>query len=137
MEKDDENRAENDSGEKGPASSVILSSASEGLVKVADNALNTPLKAPADELSRTPSGDRLVDWSFSRASFAATGGATAAIALGVWSGLTLWLTGWTVINALIGLAMGIWALKSPRKRVAWAGIGLNLLVILGSVIWWR
>lgn len=103
--------------------------------KVADSALVGGPTAAMEEPSPKSPELILPEWSLPRANFAATGGAVTAVALGLWACLTGWLTDLTILNALLGLAMGFWGLKSPRKRLALFGIGLNLLAILFSLIW--
>jgi hypothetical protein len=58
---------------------------------------------------------------------AANGGAVGAVVLGVWSILGSTLTSWSLINAVLGLAMGLWGLSSKRPRTAWIGIVLSVL----------
>lgn len=72
------------------------------------------------------------DWP--RGKYAATGGAVGAVALGLWALITFWLTDWTMLNALVGLALGFWGLQSPRQKIARLGLGLNLLALLACLV---
>ena len=58
---------------------------------------------------------------------AANGGAVGALVLGIWSILGSLLTFWSLINGILGLALGIWGLRSKRPRMAWIGIFLCLV----------
>ncbi len=58
---------------------------------------------------------------------AANGGAVGALVLGIWSILGSLLTYWSLINGILGLALGIWGLRSKRPRMAWIGIVLCLV----------
>jgi hypothetical protein len=118
------------------ASSAALSPPSEtsrtttdSVAKVVVPALASAAMADNYKQAAPAGNSETGDWGLPQANFAATGGAVAALALGLWSGLTCWLTPWTAVNAVLGLAMGIWGLKSPRKRIAVGGIGLNLIAI--------
>ena len=51
----------------------------------------------------------------------------AAVVLGVWSILGSLLTYWSIINGILGLALGVWGLTSKRPRTAWIGIVLCLI----------
>ncbi len=74
-------------------------------------------------------------WSLTRAQQAAIGGAVASLALGVWGLLTIWLSSWTLLNALAGLVLGTWGLQSPRK--VWAGIGIACSLLTLALVLWR
>ncbi len=69
-------------------------------------------------------------WSLTRAQQAAIGGAVASLALGLWAAATSWLSGWSLINALAGLVLGLWGLQSPRKALAAIGIACSLLALV-------
>jgi hypothetical protein len=58
---------------------------------------------------------------------AAKGGAVAAMVLGSWALIGAFITNWSLINALLGLVLGLWGLSSRHSR--WAGIGMVLCVI--------
>ncbi len=57
---------------------------------------------------------------------AAVGGAVAALVLGAWSLLGAFVTPWSIINAVLGIVLGIWGISSRRRRLAWIGIMLCL-----------
>lgn len=58
---------------------------------------------------------------------AAKGGAVAAIVLAVLAMAGSFVTSWSIINAGMGLACGIWGLRSQHKKMA--GIGILLCLI--------
>ncbi len=47
--------------------------------------------------------------------------------LGVWSLAGAFITSWSVVNALLGLTLGLWGLSSRHSR--WAAIGIGLCAI--------
>lgn len=65
---------------------------------------------------------------------AANGGAVGAVILGIWAILGSLLTYWSMINGILGLALGIWGLRSKRSRMAWIGIILSLIGALMSMV---
>lgn len=64
---------------------------------------------------------------------AAIGGAMASVLLGVLSMAGAWLTPWSMVNAIMGIAFGVWGFASPRKGLALAGILTSLLGILWNL----
>lgn len=61
---------------------------------------------------------------------AAKGGAVAAVTLGLLTIFGAFITQWSIFNAAIGLALGVWGLSSPLKRTAWIGLTLCLAGLL-------
>ncbi len=61
---------------------------------------------------------------------AAVGGAVGAFVLGAWSLLGAFVTPWSIVNAALGVVLGIWGISSRRRRLAWIG----LMLCLASVI---
>lgn len=59
----------------------------------------------------------------------AKGGAVGAIVLGTLAIAGSFLTGYSAINAVIGLLMGLWGLSSPKPKLAL--IGLVLCIVGG------
>lgn len=55
---------------------------------------------------------------------AAKGGAVAAVTLGLLTLFGAFVTQWSIFNAVVGIVLGIWGLKSPLKRTAWLGLSL-------------
>jgi hypothetical protein len=65
---------------------------------------------------------------------AAKGGAVGALVLGVWCFAGSFVTNWSIINGLLGLAMGFWGLTSKHKKMAWIGIALCLIGMFLSLV---
>ena len=61
---------------------------------------------------------------------AAKGGAVAAIVLGCLAIFGAFVTQWSIFNALIGLPLGLWGLKSNLFRTAMAGICFCVIGLL-------
>ena len=57
---------------------------------------------------------------------AAQGGAVASVVLGIWSIIGAAITSYSVINALLGLMLGIWGMSSNGR---WPVLGLILCLI--------
>lgn len=66
-----------------------------------------------------------------RGNFAAVGGAVGSCVLGVWSILGSLVTPFSAINGLIGVALGLWGLRSPRYKLSILGI---FLAAIGSFL---
>ena len=64
-----------------------------------------------------------------RASMMAMGGTVASIVLGIFAGLLALLWPPAALIAVLGLAMGIWGLRSPRRNLALVGMLLCCLAI--------
>jgi len=70
---------------------------------------------------------------FPEVNLAARGGAIASIVLGVWSIVGAAITGYSFINALLGLMLGFWGMTSD-VRWPWLGVVLSLVGLLACVI---
>ena len=75
----------------------------------------------------------LIQPAFSPTNLAARGGAVASVVLGAWSILGAMITSYSVVNALLGLALGSWGMSS-NIRWAWLGIALSLAGIVFCAI---
>jgi len=64
---------------------------------------------------------------------AARGGAIASIVLGAWSIVGAAITGYSFINALLGLVLGFWGMTSD-VRWPWLGLILSLVGLFACVI---
>ncbi len=62
---------------------------------------------------------------------AAKGGAVGAVVLGVMAIAGSFITNWSIVNGLMGLALGLWGLTSRRRGLAWIGL---ILCLIGSVL---
>lgn len=58
---------------------------------------------------------------------AANGGAVGAMVLGSWALVGSFITSWSVVNALLGLMLGLWGLSSRKRR--WAVVGMVLCAV--------
>ena len=78
--------------------------------------------------------------------YTARGGATAALAIGVWGCLTCWIptsstaVGMVVVVAMLGVLLGLWGRLSIFTRRATWGIGLcsasiGLTLLIGTLSW--
>ncbi|WP_148618648.1 hypothetical protein [Mariniblastus fucicola] len=61
------------------------------------------------------------------AHLAAKGGAVGAIVLGVLSFAGSFITSYAILNSFMGLALGLWGLKSNHRKMAMVGILLCLI----------
>ena len=61
------------------------------------------------------------------ANLAAKGGAVGAIVLGVLSFIGSFITSYAILNSFLGVALGLWGLRSNHRRMAMIGMGLCLL----------
>jgi hypothetical protein len=84
--------------------------------------------APAKAATyRQPQTSEIVDAR--RASMMAMGGTVASIVLGIFAALLALLWPPAAIIAVLGLVMGIWGLRSPRRNLALVGMLLCCLAI--------
>jgi len=70
---------------------------------------------------------------FPEVNLAARGGAIASVVLGTWSIVGASITGYSFINALLGLVLGFWGMTSG-VRWPWLGVALSLVGLLACVI---
>ncbi len=95
----------------------------------------TPAPRPADEgIAELKSVDDILkvygcQVSAEIPNVAAIGGAMASVFLGILSIVGALLTPWSLVNAGMGIAFGLWGFASPRKGLAMAGILASLLGI--------
>ena len=78
-----------------------------------DEPTAVPVKSPLEESHQLPAQFQNVS---------AKGGAVAAIVLGCLAIFGSFVTQWSIFNALIGLPLGLWGLKSSLFRTSMAGI---------------
>lgn len=60
------------------------------------------------------------------ANLAAKGGSVGALVLGVLSFAGSFITSYAILNSFIGIAMGLWGLRSNHRRLALVGLALCL-----------
>ena len=70
---------------------------------------------------------------FNPQNLAARGCLVASVVLGAWSIIGAWITAYSVINAMLGLALGFWGLSS-NVRWPWLGVALSMAGILVCTI---
>lgn len=85
----------------------------------------SPAAAPAGP--RRPQSGNVAEAR--RASMMAMGGTVASLVLGIFAGLLALLWPPAALIAVLGLAMGIWGLRSPRRNLALVGMLLCCLAI--------
>ncbi len=64
----------------------------------------------------------------------AIGGAVGALVLGAWSIIGAMITPWSSINAMIAILLGIYGLRSKRKRLSILGIALAVAGLVLSLM---
>jgi hypothetical protein len=89
--------------------------------------IQQPVAHASTATYRRPQTSEVVDAR--RASMMAMGGTVASIVLGIFSALLSILWPPAAIIAVLGLAMGIWGLRSPRRNLALVGMLLCCLAI--------
>lgn len=77
---------------------------------------------------------RTVDPSAEFQNMAAVGGAVGATVLGAWSIVCALISPFAAVNALLGLALGLYGLASIRRRLAVVGIGLAVIGLVLSLM---
>lgn len=75
-------------------------------------------------------------------SLAANGGAVGAVVLGIWSILGAMFSSISIVNAIMGMVLGLWGLTSPRKSLAILGLALCAMGIAAcmsnvTVLFWE
>ena len=85
-------------------------------------------ESPVAALLSTKSDDNLL-----QANLAAQGGAVASVVLGLMSIIGASVTSYSVINALLGLMLGLWGMSS-NVRWPWLGLMLSLVGIFACLI---
>ncbi len=65
---------------------------------------------------------------------AATGGAVGAIVLGVLAFVGSFISSYAILNSFLGLAMGLWGLRSNHRRMASIGMLLCLISAFFCVV---
>jgi hypothetical protein len=111
-------RAETPPDASQPLEATVVDPSSGGLPAAA----TIPVAAPRFTLPRRSSTAELVDAR--RAAMMAMGGTVASIVLGIFAAGLAVIWPPAAIIAILGLAMGIWGLGSPRRN--WALIGMLL-----------
>ena len=105
---------------EGQATSELVSNAIEVVTAAPavayDPSVLLPPKKPAVKLPPSP-----------MANLAAKGGSVGALVLGVLSFAGSFITSYAILNSFMGLALGLWGLRSNHKRMALIGLGLCLL----------
>jgi predicted phage tail protein len=90
-------------------------------------AVATVVSAPNGYPTHTASVPRLEN-------LAAKGGAVAAIVLGALAFAGSFVTSYSVINAILGAALGMWGLRSGQKKLATIGIVLCVISAFFCVV---
>ena len=85
-------------------------------------------ESPVAALPAVKSDDNLL-----QANLAANGGAVASVVLGAMSIIGASVTSYSVINALLGLMLGLWGMSS-NVRWPWLGLMLSLVGIFACLI---
>ncbi len=65
---------------------------------------------------------------------AAKGGAVGAMVLGVLAFVGSFITSYAILNSIMGLALGLWGLKSDHRRTAMLGMALCLIAAFFCVV---
>jgi hypothetical protein len=65
---------------------------------------------------------------------ASKGGAVGAIVLGVLAFFGSFITSYAILNSFMGLALGLWGLKSNYRRTAFIGMALCLIAAFFCVV---
>ena len=71
--------------------------------------------------------DPVVPAAFNQLNMQTKGGAIGGVLLGLLSIGGAWLTGYSIINAALGLMLSCWGLRSSARQWAGAGIALSLV----------
>lgn len=65
---------------------------------------------------------------------AAKGGAVGSFVLGVLAVIGSFVTSYSIINAVLGLLLGLWGLSSRSRRLAVIGLALSMLGMIFSAV---
>ena len=76
----------------------------------------------------------MIDMPVALENIKAKGGAVGAVVLGLFAVVGSFLTGWSAINAAIGLCMGLWGLTSPKRTLALIGVALCVVGALLCIV---
>ena len=81
--------------------------------------------------------DPEVPAAFNQVNMQTKGGAIGGVLLGLLSIGGAWLTGYSIINAALGLMLSCWGLRSSARQWAGAGIALSLVGAVLSLLFRR
>lgn len=116
--------ADPDSGEAAFVEPVIVEEVTDELTLSPAAPVYSPAVAPK---SRPQQQSALAKPPEVLENLAAKGGAVGAIVLGTLALLGSFITSYAILNAVIGLLMGVWGLNSSHQRMA--GVGMVLCLI--------